>query len=197
MSSDIQSQIQITLPVYPASNGQHLAGNKETCYKKPHGKTIHSTVNHRIHGLKFLNISLLALKARTVFALPICHIILLLSQVKHRLPLWPPTSCQSFLPPPPLHQAPGPKLLSKPLCVLPTPLPQALPPQTSGSLTILLQALEGFFWTKFQITSAQQFTSEISPGCKAHLPNTRQSCQKLVQIDNTYSLPNQLQESQE
>ena len=155
-------------------------------------------MNHRIHSLKYLDASLPTLKERTVFALPICRTPLLLSHVKHPLPLCSPLSCQSFLPPP-LHWAPGPKLPPEPLCsaAYPTPTGSICTDIATLHQTILLQALAGFFWTKVQIISAQQFTSESPPGRKAYPCKTSQSCQKLAQGDNTYSLLNQLEESQD
>lgn len=147
-------------------------------------------------ALNVWTLSLPTLKERTVFALPICQTILLLSHVKHPLPLCPPLPVAS-----PSSHLLFTRLLDQSCCpnrsaMPPVPLPKAPPPQTSRSLAILLQALAGCFWIKFQILSPQQFTSEMSPGCKAYRPNTSQSCEKLVQADNTYSLLNQLDESQ-
>lgn len=124
------------------------------------------------------------------------HTILLYSLVKHFLPLWPPAVSS------PSSHFPFPRLLDQSCCpnhsgVLPIWLPQAPAPQRSRSVVMLLHALAGFLWSKFQIISAQEFTSGISPCCKACLPNTSQSCQKLVQADNKYSPLNQLQESQD
>lgn len=152
-------------------------------------------MNHRTHSVISLDARLPILEERTLL---ICtaHTILLVSPVQHYLPLWPPAVSS------PSSHLPFPRLLDQSCCpnhsaVLPIQFPRASPPQRSWSLAKLLQDLAGFFWNKFQIISAQEFTSGISPCRKACLPNTSQSCQKLVQADNKYSLLNQLQESKD
>lgn len=157
---------------------------------------VHSTVNHRIHSLKCLDVILPTLKKRTVFALPVSHAILLLSHVKRPLSLCAPNQLPVLSP---TSSSLGSWTNAAAQTTLPCHLSHSheLHLQTLQSLSILLQALAGCFWTKFQIISAKQFTFEISPDHKAWQPNTSQNCQKLVQADNTYSLLSQLEEAQE
>lgn len=83
-----------------------------------HVERLDSVANFRIYSIWCLDASLPTLKERTVFALPSCRSILLLSHTKSPLHFCPPHSCQSLLSPP-LHQAPVPTLQSNHSAVQP------------------------------------------------------------------------------